>query len=160
MLRSSSFIEEHCLVGLSRASSSSAGRQKEGLMKIQFETWLLEVYYIFDFFIHGNWLPSSLVWTWVGLVSMFLVERRQSACFPVFSEEYCHSLGERRNANFPGHGAARDEHTSPLLFPAEKPPLPVHLKLCPPSSFSEEMGGAWKLSEKYLLEISHRLLCF
>ena len=71
---------------------------------------------------------------------MFLVERRQSACFPVFSKEVCHSVGERRNANFPGSGAATDEHPSPLLLPAEKLPLPVHLKPCPPSSFPEEMG--------------------
>lgn len=140
MLRSCHFIEEHCLVGLPRASSSSAGRQKEGLMKIHSETRLLEGYYVFDFFIHGSWLPSSLVWTWVGLVSMFLVERRQSACFPVFSKEFCHSVGEGRNANFPGSGAARDEQPLPLLLPAKKPPLPVHLKPCPPSSFPEEMG--------------------
>jgi len=102
----------------------------------------------------------------VGLVSMFLVERRRSACFPVFSKEVCHSVGEGRNASFPGSGAARDEHYSPLLLPAKKPSLPVQLKPCPFLSFPEEMGRGTQticeVSVKYLLEIlvSAPLLCF
>lgn len=71
---------------------------------------------------------------------MVLVGRRRSACFPVFSKEVCHSAGEGRNANFSDSGAARNEHPLPLLLPAEKPLLPMHLKPVPPSSFPEEMG--------------------
>lgn len=98
---------------------------------------------------------------------MCLVERRQSACFPVFPKELCHSVNEGTNAIFLDSGAARNEHPLPLL-PAEKPPLLVHLKPRPLSSFPEEMEMVMQIlcevstREIYLLEIliSHWLFCF
>lgn len=98
---------------------------------------------------------------------MFLVERGQSVCFPVLSKEFCHSVNEGTNAIFPDSGAARDEYPLPLL-PGEKPPLLVHLKPCPLSSFPEEMERVMQtlceVSTRgiYLLEIliSHWLFCF
>lgn len=76
----------------------------------------------------------------LGGISQHIFGREETIRFPVFSKEVCHSVGEGRNGNFPGSGAARDEHPLPLLLPAENPPLPVYLNPYPPSSFPEEMG--------------------
>lgn len=73
----------------------------------------------------------------LGGLSQHVFGREETDCLlsSLFQGIFFHSVGEGKNANFLGSGTARDEHPSPLLFPDEKPPLPVHLKPCLPSSF-------------------------
>lgn len=149
MLRSCTFVDEHCLFGTLEVAAARG--QKEGVMKIQ--TWLLEGCCGFDFFSRGSWLPSSLLWIWF---SMFLVERRQSTSFPVFSKAAVSQwVGGQKcqlSRQWEKGWTSRLGMNTPHLYSSL--PGDILQFTCPPSFFPEEMGR----SMQTICEVSTRVI--